>query len=150
MDGLTPTMDTSELDRLAASLPRKSLDNPALLVEVGERLGVEWPEDYVRLISQHNGVSGDIGDWYLVLSSVEDLPGDNDPAVMEFFPGLVMIGGDGGGEALLLDRATGEVILAPLVGGPEDGLVLGSNLVEALQRMERDEVFDAPHREAGG
>jgi hypothetical protein len=35
-----------------------------------------------------------------------------------------------------------------MIGTEEDWLVLGSNLVEAFQRIERGEVFEAPHREA--
>jgi hypothetical protein len=140
--------DGDELGRLVARLPRKRLDNPSLLAETGKRLQIEWPDDYVRVISDHNGVEGDIGDWRLVLSSVEDLPDYNDPGLMEFFPGLVIIGGDGGGEYVALDRATGEVLLVPAIGSEEDWLVLGSNLIEAFQRMERGEVFESPYREA--
>jgi hypothetical protein len=138
--------NTDELGRLVAKLPRRTLDNPALLAEAAERFQIDWPEDYVRLIADHNGVEGYIGDWRLVLSSVEDLPGFNDPDLMEFFPGLVMIGGDGGGESLALDRATREVLLVPLIGSEEDWLVLGTSLTEAFGRMERGEVFDAPYR----
>lgn len=141
-------MDTAELERLAAKLPRKPLADPALLARAGERLGIAWPQDYARLVGEHNGVEGHVGEFVLVLSSVEDLPDYNDPALMEFFPGLVHIGGDGGGETLMLDRESGEVILAPMIGGPEDWLVLGSSLVEAFQRMERGEVFNAPRRES--
>ena len=116
------------------------------LEHVGHRLQIEWPEDYLRLIADHNGVEGDIGEWLLVLFAVEDLLDDNDPDFMEFFPGLVMMGGDGGGECLALDRATGEALLVPMIGDENDWLVLGSNLTEAFQRMESGEVFAAPHR----
>jgi hypothetical protein len=136
----------AELDRLIAKLPRKRLEPQALLAEVGHQLQIEWPADYVRLIADHNGVEGDVGEFLLQLTAVEDLIDYNSPEAMEYFPGLVMIGGDGGGEGLAFDRATGEVILAPLIGGEEDWLVLGANLVEALQRLERGEAFNAPQR----
>ena len=138
--------DTTELKRLSAQLPRADLLHPALLAETGRTLGVEWPRDYVVIISEHNGAEGDIGNWHLVLTPVEQLIEQNINPVMESFPGLVIIGGDGGGEALAIDRATHEVLLVPWIGSEEDWLVLGSTMTEALQRMERGEVFDAPHR----
>ena len=100
-----------------------------------------------RVVSEHNGVEGDIGDWLLVLTPVEELVERNTDPVMEFFPGLVVIGGDGGGEALAIDRETHEVLLVPWIGGEEDWLVLGRSLTEAFQCMERGGVFDAPHQQ---
>ena len=135
----------AELTRLAHQLPTAELANHDLLVEAGRTLDVEWPAEYVALVSAHNGAEGVVGDWLLVLTRVEDLVEQNSPQVIEFFPGLVVIGGDGGGEALAIDRATQEILLVPWIGGQEDWLVLGKTLTEAMQRMERAEVFDAPH-----
>lgn len=139
-------IDTAELTRLSRQLPRADLAHSDLLAEAGRSLGIDWPPEYVAVISEHNGVEGDIGEWLLVLTPVEELVERNTNPVMEFFPGLVMIGGDGGGEALAIDRATNEILLVPWIGGEEDWLVLGATLTEAFQRMERGEVFDAPHR----
>lgn len=136
----------AELDRLTAALPEAPLGDAALLQETGRQLDLEWPADYARVISRHNGVEGEIGDWRIVLTPVEELLDRNEPELMEFFPGLVLIGGDGGGEAIALDRVTGEVLLVPLIGSHDDWLVLGRHLTEALQRMERGEVFSAPRR----
>ncbi len=86
------------------------------------------------VISEHNGVEGDVGEWVLVLTPVEELVELNTDPVMQFFPGLVMIGGDGGGEALAIDRTTNEILLVPWIWGR---LVLGATLTEAFQRMER-------------
>jgi hypothetical protein len=138
--------DLDELDRLVAKLPRRRLEDPDILAHTGNKLRIEWPKDYVRLIADHNGVEGDLGEWRLVLFAVEDLVDHNDAGFMEFFPGLVMIGGDGGGELLALDRISGDVLIVPMIGDVEDWLVIGSNLTEAFQRMERGEVFAAPHR----
>jgi hypothetical protein len=139
-------IDTAELTRLSRQLPRADLARPELLGESGRAIGIDWPPEYVAVISAHNGVEGDIGEWFLVLTPAEDLIERNTDPVMEFFPGLVMIGGDGGGEALAIDRATHEILLVPWIGGDEDWLVLGATLIEAFQRMERGDVFDAPHR----
>ncbi|MHB8961366.1 MAG: SMI1/KNR4 family protein [Candidatus Limnocylindrales bacterium] len=138
--------ESVELARLVALLPRAQPADPGTLAEAGRMLGIEWPAEYVSIVSEHNGVEGDIGDWLLVLTPVEELVEQNTNPVMEFFLDLVIIGGDGGGEALAIDRATHEILLVPWIGGEEDWLVLGRTLTEAFQRMERGEVFDAPHR----
>ena len=141
--------DRDELDRLTAALPRIPLDDPRELANAGRVLGIEWPSDYVEVITRHDGAEGDVGPFGLVLYRADELIERNRHEAMESFPGLVMIGGDGGLEALAIDRATGEVLLVPWVGGEEDWLVLGSTLTEALQRLERDEAFDAPNRPRG-
>jgi hypothetical protein len=121
---------------------------PAILAEAGRALAIAWPADYAAVLAEHDGVQGDVGEWLLVLWPAEELVERNTGDHMEFFPGLVLVGGDGAGEALALDRETGEVLLVPWVGGPEDWLVLGATLGEALARMERDAVFEAPRRAA--
>ena len=138
--------DLAELERLARQLPRASPVSPELLVEAGRALNIEWPPEYVALISAHNGAEGDVGDWLLVLTPVEELIERNTDPLMEFFPGLVIVGGDGGGEALAIDRVSHEILLVPWIGGEEDWLVLGATLTEAMQRMEQGRVFEAPHR----
>jgi len=145
------TCETGEVDaelaRLVRHLPRAALSDPHVLIDAGQALEIDWPDDYVAVISQHNGVEGDIGEWLLVLRRAEDLVDENRHAVMDFFPDLVVIGGDGAGEALAIDRRSLEILLVPWIGGTGDWLVLGANLTEAFQRMERGEVFQAPRRQ---
>lgn len=136
---------TDDITRLASTLPDSDPPDPAALRAAGEALGIEWPSDYVTLVTAHNGLEGDIGTFGLVLT-VDELVQINNHEVMEFFPGLVVIGGDGGGEALAIDRRSGEVLLVPWIGAQEDWLVLGSTLTDALRRMTRGDVFAAPHR----
>jgi hypothetical protein len=57
---------------------------------------------------------------------------------------VVFFGGNGGGEGFAFDRETGDVLLVPWIGDRGDWIRLGSNLVEALQAFERDDVFDNP------
>jgi hypothetical protein len=141
-----PLGDIDELRRLAAQLPQAELERNDLLDDAGRALGIDWPADYQALVRDHNGVEGDIGDWLLVLTPVEDLVERNTDPVMEFFPGLVIFGGDGGGEALAFDRETREVLLVPWIGDQGDWLILGATLTEAFQRMERGRVWEAPLR----
>jgi len=142
--------DWREVDRLTAALPRRSLSDPTALADAARTLGVVWPADYEHVISGHDGVEGDVGDWRLVLWPAEELVDHNTGDHMRSFAGLVLLGGDGAGEALALDRSSGEVLLVPLVGDERDWLVLGSSLAEALTRMDRGTVFEAPRRVPGG
>ena len=136
---------TDEITRLARNLPGGHPADPAALQAAGQALGIEWPSDYVSLMTAHNGVEGDVGTFGLVLTPAEELVEVNNNDVMEFFPGLVVIGGDGGGEALAIDRRSGEVLLVPWIGAQEDWLILGPTLTDALRRMDRGDVFAAPH-----
>ena len=137
---------TDDITSLASNLPDSDPADPAVLRAAGEALGIVWPSDYVALVAAHDGVEGDVGTFGLVLTPVEDLVETNNNEVMEFFPGLVVIGGDGGGEALAIDPRSGEVLLVPWIGAEEDWLVLGATLTDAFRRMARGEVFAAPHR----
>ena len=69
--------------------------------------------------------------------------GDDEPEE-ELFPGLVLIGSNGGGENLAFDMKTGAVVLVPAIGNIEDAIILGANLTEALQSFERDDMYDDP------
>jgi hypothetical protein len=132
------------LTRLIAGLPRSPLSDSAVLDEAGRALGIQRPNDYIAVMRDHDGVEGDIGDWNLVLRRAADLVEANTDPVMEFFPDLVIVGGDGGGEALAIHRGTHEVLLVPWIGSEDDWLVLGRTFTEALQRMQDGSVFDAP------
>jgi len=132
------------LARLIAGLPRSPLDDSAILDEAGRTLGIEWPDDFVAVMRDHDGVEGEVGDWNLVLRRAAELVEANTDPVMEFFPDLVIVGGDGGGEALAIHRHTHEVLLVPWIGSREDWLVLGRSFTEALQRMQSGTILDAP------
>lgn len=135
----------ARLRQLVASLPRSPLGDPAALTEAGRTLGIDWPDDYLAVMRDHDGVEGDIGEWNLVLRAADNLVEANTDPVMEFFPDLVIVGGDGGGEALAIHRHTREVLLVPWIGGQDHWLVLGQTFTEALQRMHDGTVFDAPN-----
>ncbi len=132
-----------ELARLTAALPRAPLGDPSALDAVAEELQIHWPADYIALISEHDGVEGEVGEWIVVLTAVADLVDEND-GVGEFWPGLVFFGSDGAEEHLAYDRQTLDVLLVRSDGGGDTWIILGSNLTEAFQHFERDDVFDNP------
>lgn len=64
------------------------------------KLDVKFPSDYKDFMLLTNGGEGPIGNSYLRLWNIEELVNSNeDYAVTEFAPGLVIIGSDGGGAA---------------------------------------------------
>lgn len=137
---------TDDITSLARALPGSEPADPAALHAAGLALRIEWPEDYLALVARHNGVEGAIGEFGLVLTPVDELVRLNNDTVTELFPGLVIIGGDGAGEALAFDRNSGEVLLVPWIGAEEDWLMLGPTLTDAFRRMTSGAAFAARHR----
>jgi len=160
-----------ELARLVQKLKPGEPADQAVLAAAGKELEIEWPADYRALMIELGAAEGFVGENYVRFTPctqlVEinhlaqrppklDLPVPARPAWMakykwgndepeeEFFPGLVLIGSNGGGENLAFDRKTGAVVLVPAIGNIEDAILLGANLTEALQSFERDDMFDDP------
>ena len=79
-------------------------------------LEIELPDDYVEFLLHFNGGEGPIGNSYISLWSIEDIPSLNKAyAVEEFAPGLVIIGSDGGGTAYAIDKRTGKIVEVPFI-----------------------------------
>jgi len=142
-----------------------------VLAAAGKELDIEWPTDYRALMIELGAAVGFVGEAYVMFSPCSelveinhrvqhppklDLPTPERPAWMakyqwvqdepeeEVFPGLVLIGSNGGGENLAFDRKTGAVVLVPAIGDIEDAILLGADLTEAPQSFERDDMFDDP------
>lgn len=73
--------------------------------DVEIELKVKFPQDYIDFMQKTNGGEGTIGEEsYLRLWKIEDLVESNeDYAVNEFAPGLLIIGTDGAGTAFGYD-----------------------------------------------
>lgn len=81
-----------------------------------ETYGVQFPEDYISFLKSSNGSDGFVGDAYLILMSVEEIPKLNEGyAIDEFAPGLILFGTSGGGVAYLFDirSSTIEIVEVP-------------------------------------
>ncbi len=71
---------------------------------VSRFLPAELPEDYATLLSQADGVYAD----HFTLFSCEELPERNATfEIGKYLPGFVIIGGDGGGSALIMRGGRG-------------------------------------------
>ena len=133
----------TELARLTAGWPRAPLLDLSVLDEAAETLGIRWPDDYRALVSEHNGVAGTIGAWYVVMTAADALVEDNRSDDYRD-AGVVFVGSDGAEERIAYDLATMELLL---IRSDDDGshwIILGPNLAEAFAHFERDDVFDNP------
>ena len=101
-------------------------------------LGVTFPADYVELMLLSNGIEGFLGNEdesaYIRIDSIEELMNDDEQGLAaEFWPGYVVFGSDGGGEALAFDAGHEmRIVMFPWVGGAEDAIGQAATLTEFL------------------
>lgn len=106
-----------ELWRLTASFPPSALADPSALDRATSVLGFEWPSDYRALLTDHNGVEGQVGTWYVVLTAVEELVEDN--SYSDWSSEAIRFGGDGGEPEL--QREAGQRLQAALQSRAQQG-----------------------------
>lgn len=106
--------------------------------DLGARLGVELPADYRAFLEEENGTERFFGEAYLVLFSIDALPGLGQWGA-DSIPGLVVIGSDGGGEGVALDFRHGQpsVVLIPLVGGATEDVIFQAPTFSAFMAQRR-------------
>ena len=90
-----------------------------------------FPDDYRTFIRLSNGAEGSIGrDGYIALWSLDEVIELNELCnVKKFAPGLILFGGDGGGEAFAFDARYGSM---PIVQVAYVGMSLDPNELIAL------------------
>jgi hypothetical protein len=76
----------------------------ALILEFESRAKLSLPLEYREFLLSANGGIGRIGETYLELWSVDTiLTSNTESGMAEFAPGLLAIGANGGGEAVVMD-----------------------------------------------
>ncbi|MEZ5991956.1 MAG: SMI1/KNR4 family protein [Planctomycetota bacterium] len=114
----------------------------AKLATVEQSFGTAFPVEYQQFMATSNGGEGSIGaESYLILDPVERLKEYNlDYQVAENWPGLVLIGSDGGGMGFAFDVRDPAM---PMVAfdftsiSPEDRWFVGATFWEFLMRLGR-------------
>src|SRR5579859_6050411 len=82
------------------------------------------PEEYKIFVRRTNGGDGFLGENYLILWTVEEIPTFNkEYQVNEYAPGLILFASTGGGEAYAFDTRTA---ISPVVQVPFIGMDLTS------------------------
>ncbi len=118
--------------------------NPGAPREVVERvqseLGIVFPQDYTDLMEWSNGGEDWIGESYLRLWPMEEIPLMNAGyGALRFAPGMVFFGGDGGGMIYGFDThfdpPTIVEVDAVCIGIEEDTIVHRMSFTEFLQLL---------------
>ncbi len=123
---------TPELQELIATLSPASPGDPDALWAAGRALGIEWPPDYVALMTERDGGVGEIDGWPVDLWPASTLVHANTGATQApVLSGVVWFGWDGLGELYGFERATGKVVLRADEGEVE---VYRDSLVDWLRR----------------
>lgn len=122
--------------------------SPAMIAEAEAALGVALPDCYRAFLSLADGGDGDVGASVAQLWRVGELKLMNDGyEAARCAPGLLIIGGNGGGEAYCIDRR-GErprYVMAPLLTlADEDMFVLGEDFGAFLKTLYEGRLFDTP------
>ncbi len=126
----------AEIDELLADFGERP---PAPEGEI-ERIRERWrsiPDDYLDVLRRKNGGEGSLTESYLVLRPVEELEEENDDlAEVDHLRDLIIVGGDGGGEAIGYDVANQRWVMAPFIGDRNDFFVLGGTFLDALRKVD--------------
>jgi hypothetical protein len=104
--------------------------------------------DYLDFMLKHDGGGGPAGrTCYLILTPLDEIAADTERSGAPIFaPGLLLFGGDGGGEAYAFDRKDPRwpIVAVPLVGLSRKELKpIASTFTEFVQKLASDEVWDA-------
>jgi hypothetical protein len=134
------------LRKWKTAITRANDESRAHLADAERASGLEFPRDYLALMSLVDGGEAFVGSGgYLVLWPAGELLQSNDDVqAKEFFPGLFLIGGDGGGEAVALRRSGDggvELVLTPFIGhSPNYARPGGRTLQEFMDRVGSDAI----------
>jgi len=106
--------------------------------------GINLPIEYLEFLKTSNGGEGFIGRNYLVLDPIEKIVESNrNLNVEEYAPGLVVIGSDGGGEAIGFDRrgTAWPVVMVPLIPlDMKEAQVIAESFGSFLDKYSRFEL----------
>ena len=124
------------VDELLAQSNRPPGASPTTIAKVTGELGVPLPDDYLRLIAASNGVEGFVGESYLAVWPIEELPELNASSMYEeYADGVVLFGSNGGNEGFaMVTSVDPPAYIAVPMGAwhKEDIITLGRSLEEFL------------------
>ena len=96
------------------------------------------PNDYIDFLKLSNGGEGFIGNEYIILYKIEELEGiNNDYEILEFDSDLLIIGSNGGSEAIALDFIDNKTkyVLIPFLFDRNDIIELGEDFRSFLEGL---------------
>lgn len=110
---------------------------------------LELPKEYLDFLRSSNGAEGQVGrKGYVHLFAAEEIPKlDEGFGLREFLPGFLLVGSDGGGEAIAIDTRsndplTMEYVVVPFIGLDIDDICFRSgSLYDLLRHIARGGLF---------
>lgn len=105
--------------KLTKDLTLNSRASKDLIEMIERKLDVDLPKDYVSFMMESNGAEGFVGEAYLMLWPVDEVPEHNEGYhVAEFAPGLLLIGSNGANEAYGFDLIEDHmpIVNVPFIG----------------------------------
>ena len=129
---------------LTQTMTRKPGADLTVVKEVEAKLNLVLPEDYIRFITTYNGAEGFIGENYLQLWSIEDLPQDLYNRDDELYPGLIFFGSDGGGEGFAFDTRSSDlpIVMVPWIASIEDIRFMAASFLGFLENLEKTPIWE--------
>ncbi len=108
-----------------------------LIKDIENRFDVKLPQDYIDYMIENNGYVGIINEDYVDIWELESITLQNERYDSEeFYPGLVLFGSDGGGEAYAFDKNNNmNIVDVPFIGDENDIIVVSKSFNEFLEKL---------------
>lgn len=134
-------MTDQKLDALLVEFNRNPGASLDVIREFELTMNFSLPSDYVEFLKVSNGGEGFIGESYVMLWPIESLVELNEGyEVADYAPDLLIIGSNGGGEALVYrrDSAPPTIGMIPFVGFDIEHLeIIDSDFVSFLRYLHQ-------------
>ena len=107
--------------------------------------GFPFPDELKLLYNKYNGFSGMIGESYVSIFPFADLYDLNKKYEVEiYYPGFMIFGSDGGGEAFgFIKNEVFSIFRVPFVGMCENDKVLIANrVIDFIHKLENGKIYE--------
>jgi len=136
----------SNLAQLLSAATKRPPCPPEELADFTKKVGPIPHQDYLDFIARQNGCDGPIGnEGYVCLWLLDEvISGTEQVNTAEFAPGLLLFGGDGGGEAFAFDRLDPKwpIVMVPLIGiSRNDMKYIAGTFTEFIRCLAADELW---------
>ena len=114
------------------------------IIALEDQLGVQLPKDYKDFLKFTNGCDGWVNEFVVNFEPVDKVYESTQETCDEFFPGMIYIGTNGGGEMFVIDARSVpyQFGLLPCIGDMDDFIPLGDTFERFISRLYNDTAFD--------
>ncbi len=114
------------------------------ITKVENDLKINFPQDYKDFLQIANGYDGTLGQSYVQLVRVEEIPKFTEMYGGEIFPWIIYLGADGGNEMFVLDKRGSELQFGvmPFIGEDNDFISLGKTFEEFAGHLYNNDYWE--------